>query len=260
MSDFLCFEESGNVELSLVGGKAHSLVRLHGGGFSVPNGFIITTHFFDSCSRDTSACLTGTQDLLSEYIERCCSKDRFAVRSSVTVEDSTTHSFAGQFDSFLDVKQPQLVDKIEKCWRSLYNNRVEHYAKSQHNDSHREMAVIVQDMVAAEFSGVAFSVDPVSGDETVIIESVPGSNEALVQGTITPNYCKLDNSLNILEKETAGDGDSTQTNLSEDDTKQVAELVLHVKSFFGHEVDIEWAIENGRIFILQSRPITAIQK
>ena len=261
-SFFLSFDEvKENVpEAGLVGGKALSLMCLFNEGFSVPNGFVITTEFFDLCAeREISLCLAEVAELITSHSNKCCGAGKTAVRSSVTVEDSETHSFAGQFDSFLDVEETQIIDTVGKCWQSLHNSRAGHYAQFQNNSADKKMAVIVQEMITAEVSGVAFSIDPVSGENSFVIEAVFGSNEPLVQGDVTPDYYKMDKNLKLLEKSIAAQNGSFQQKLSDSQLRMIVQHVLQIKEYFGVEVDVEWAIENGQFYVLQSRPITAIQ-
>jgi len=260
---FLSFDEGAeNIPgVELVGGKAASLIHLFKEGFLIPNGVVITTEFFEHCAeREISLCLAEVAESIIDHANKSCFVEKVAVRSSVTVEDSGTHSFAGQFDSFLDVEKTQIVDTIGKCWQSLHSSRSEHYAQSQNNSADKKMAVIVQEMVIAEVSGVAFSIDPVSGENTTVIEAVFGSNESLVQGDVTPDYYKMSKGLKLLEKSIVAQDGSSEQKLSDSQLKMIAQHVLKIKEYFGFEVDVEWAIENGQFYVLQSRPITAVQK
>jgi pyruvate,water dikinase len=122
------------------------------------------------------------------------------------------------------------------------------------------MAVIVQKMIMPEVSGVAFSVNPVTGNkDSMVIESVLGSNELLVQGAITPDLYIVGSDFTILDKKIVPQNKNYQQKLSDDQIVEIARLVADVKDFFNVEVDVEWAIENGKLFILQSRPITTVQ-
>lgn len=260
MPHFLTFKNISKEQISpdLVGGKASALAQLYQAGFSVPEGFVITTEFFDLFSKENIPLFTH-KDVknIYQYINACNSRGLVAVRSSASVEDSSSQSFAGQFDSFLNVKKNQVLEVVKKCWQSLHSARAKRYAQGENNI---KMAVIVQEMIVPEISGVAFSVHPVSGDrDSVIIEAVFGSNELLVQGSITPDHYVMNKNFEILDKKIAPQNGICQQKLSDNQLRKVARLVVSISRFFNTEVDVEWAIENGKIYILQSRPITAIQ-
>ena len=180
------------------------------------------------------------------------------MRSSASVEDSNGQSFAGQFDSFLNVTKDQVLKTVEKCWQSLHNARSTNYAKNK-NDN-RKMAVIVQSMITPEVAGVAFSINPVTGDKnTIVIEAVLGNNESLVQGSATPDYYVVNKKMKILDKKIVSQNEGSRQKLLDQQLLNIAQLVSSISSLFDTEVDVEWAIEDKKIYILQSRPITAIQ-
>jgi pyruvate,water dikinase len=262
MQHFLTFKELSNEQLTpdLVGGKASSLVRLRQQNFPVPEGFVITTEFFNLFSEENKPVEFSEQDIktINQYIDKCNSHGLVAVRSSASVEDSNSQSYAGQFDSFLNVEKVNVPETVKNCWHSMHNVRAQRYANGK--NTNLKMAVIVQKMIAPEVSGVAFSVNPVTGDkDSIVIEAVLGSNELLVQGTITPDLYIVDKNFTILDKKIVPQAENHKQKLSDDQIIEVSRLVDDVKSFFNGEVDVEWAIENRKLFILQSRPITTIQ-
>lgn len=162
---------------SLIGMKAESLICLRENGFNVPDGFVVTT---DELSSITLEKLATYADEHTEY----------AVRSSGVNEDLANSSFAGQYDTFLNVKgYTNLRDAINKCAQSIRNERVTAYARHNNIDlSGNKMAVIVQRMVNSEKSGVAFSIDSVNGfDKVILIEAVSGLGDKLVSGHVTPS-------------------------------------------------------------------------
>lgn len=262
MPYFLTFKEISKEQLSpiLVGGKASALARLYKEDFPVPDGFVITTEFFDNSSRGNLSLKFSDRDRMTIYrcIDACSPNKSVAVRSSASVEDSNSQSFAGQFDSFLNIKKEHALESVKKCWQSLHSARSQSYAKDE-NDG-KKMAVIVQNMVIPEVSGVAFSAHPVTGNkDSMVIEVVSGSNELLVQGAVTPDYYIVSKSLKILDKKIVSQNGISKQKLSDQQLLNIAQLVNEVSRLFNAEVDIEWAIENGKLYILQSRPITAIQ-
>lgn len=262
MQHFLTFKEISNEQLApdLIGGKAGSLALLYQHGFSIPRGFVITTEFFGSFSKENKSMEFSDQDIktINQYIDECSPHGLVAVRSSAAVEDSNNQSYAGQFDSFLNVEKDNVPDAVKKCWHSMHNIRAQQYARGK--NTNLKMAVIVQKMIVPEVSGVAFSTHPVNGDkDSMVIEAVLGSNELLVQGAVTPDLYIVGKNFTILDKKVVPQAENHQQKLSDDQTVEVARLVADMKDFFNVEIDVEWAIENGKLFILQSRPITTVQ-
>ena len=163
----------------LIGMKAESLIYMRENGFNVPDGFVITTDELHSG--------TVTAEMLAGYADENAA---YAVRSSGTSEDLVGSSFAGQYETFLNVKGfDNLLAAIEGCARSIHNERVAAYAKRNNIDiSESKMAVIVQRMVDSEKSGVAFSIDSINGrDKEILIEAICGLGDKLVSGHVTPD-------------------------------------------------------------------------
>ncbi|MBI3965984.1 MAG: phosphoenolpyruvate synthase [Chloroflexi bacterium] len=201
-----------------------------------------------------------------------------AVRSSATMEDSEAASFAGMNRSFLNVQgESDLLHQIREVWASLYSPRVIFYRKRLGFTTEPEIAAIVQKMVDSEKSGVAFSIDPTTGDESVmVIEATFGLGEMVVSGQVEPDHytvVKTDLSLRdvrIGHKEralirgqhggnTLVELDPERANarvLADDELRSVADLVRRDEAHYGTPQDTEWAIENGRIYLVQSRPVT----
>jgi pyruvate,water dikinase len=204
-----------------------------------------------------------------------------AVRSSATAEDLPGASFAGQQDTYLNVKgEATLVKKVQEAWASLYNPRAVFYREEQKFDHMKVgIAVVVQLMVSSEVSGVMFTVDPVSSDkQTIVVESILGLGEFIVQGTVTPDHYELNKStLEITHRKT-----STQTKMlikkgvdneevkipkekgslpktTDDVIKKVAELGKKLEKHYFFPQDVEWALEDGNVYIVQTRPITTIK-
>ena len=181
----------------------------------------------------------------------------WAVRSSATAEDLPGASFAGQHDSLLKVRGAEpLIEAVRRCWVSLYNERAVFY-RLKNGIPHRAvaMAVVVQEMVPAEVSGVLFTADPVTGDATrLVIEGTAGLGESLVSGRVNPERCILDRrSLRVIEP--AG---PPRPHLSDALARRLGKLGLKAEGLFGRPQDLEWAARDGRAWLLQSRPITAL--
>jgi pyruvate,water dikinase len=179
----------------------------------------------------------------------------FAVRSSATVEDAAGMSFAGQFESRLNVHGADaLLAAIKACWLSLFSERALSYLARQRMPAEQvRMAVLVQEMVAASHAGVVFTAEPLTGaTDRFVVEYVSGLGEGLVQGTVHPGRV-------VMEKGTgrllAGAEDGL---LSSATLKKLGALVRRIEHLFSAPQDIEWAERDGAVFLLQSRPITTL--
>ncbi len=205
-----------------------------------------------------------------------------AVRSSATTEDLAEASFAGQQDSFLNVKGNQdLLKKVKACFASLFNARAIYYRMTKgFGQTEAKLAVVVQKMVDAEKSGVMFSKNPISTDGNIVIEAVWGLGEGIVSGMIKPDHYQLIEhegelsitNVQIAEKKIAILRDSSGENkvmkltasksehrvLNERELKFLARYALRLEEHYKKPQDIEFAIEGEEIFIVQSRPITTL--
>ncbi len=203
-----------------------------------------------------------------------------AVRSSATAEDTAEASFAGMNETFLNVRgEKDLLESVKKCWASLYGARVIFYRVKRGFESWgMEMGVIIQKMVDAEKAGVAFTQHPATGAlNELVIEAAFGLADPVVAGQVSPDYYLVDkNSLNVLDrqvklkkfKRVRRDGltvdidlseeDASRQVLTEDQIRDVAKVCRDIENHYGSGQDIEWAIEDDKIYIVQSRPITTI--
>ena len=206
---------------------------------------------------------------------------RFAVRSSAGDEDNPQHSFAGQLDSYLFVAPGDVPEKIASVWRSAFSERVLAY-RHEHGLSSgpQPPTVLVQRMVDSETSGVAFGADPVTGRSGVaVVASVYGLGTALVSGECDADTYEVDREGRILRREIADkkiahrfdpanvEGvssfpvpgqDASRAALTDAQVLEIAALVRRCGNHFGRPQDIEWAYEKGRLYLLQSRPITSL--
>ncbi|OGK14648.1 hypothetical protein A3C98_03870 [Candidatus Roizmanbacteria bacterium RIFCSPHIGHO2_02_FULL_37_15] len=203
-----------------------------------------------------------------------------AVRSSATAEDLPTASFAGQQETYLNVQgDTRLLNKVKDCWASLYTPRAIYYRFQQgFSDKKVGLAVVVQRMVQSQRSGIAFSIDPVSNNkEKIIIEAIYGLGEYIVGGKVTPDHYEVEKrSFIILKKEIKeqrielkkSGGSNKEFHLSksigskqkvnDEEIIKIALLVKDIENHYFFPQDIEWAIEDDRVYIVQSRPITTI--
>lgn len=200
-----------------------------------------------------------------------------AIRSSATAEDGTDHAWAGQLDSYLNINKEHVLEKVQHCWASLFTPRAIFYRfeKGLHN-TNISVAVVIQKMINSEMSGIAFSVHPVTENyNQLIIEAGFGLGEAIVSGQVTPDSYVVEKSpRRIIEKNVITQtkqlvrdlaGGSTWVELGDKGKEQVltenrinelSELVIKIENLYGFPCDIEWVFEDGKFYIVQSRPIT----
>ena len=308
---------SGPREAASAGGKAASLSRLVQGGFGVPMGFVINVEAFRRFRSDAGldevaevslgpdalgdrdalrvtaarlqAAVVGAAmpvelraEILGAYAElaqRC--GPAVAVRSSATSEDGSASSFAGLFDTYLNIVGPgAVIEAVQRCYASMWSERVLGYHVRRGREAGGAMAVLVMRMVQAETSGVVFTAHPVTGAlDQVVINATWGLGDAIVSGAVTPDsYVFAKETFDLLEHETStkemaviaktvGSGvaetelDATRANaasLDEETAREVARVACQVESYFGSPQDIEFACSEGRLYILQSRPITTL--
>ncbi len=203
-----------------------------------------------------------------------------AVRSSATAEDLPGMSFAGQQATYLNVKgATTLLMKVRECWASLFTERAIFY-RVQQKISHEKVkiSVIVQKMVQSEVSGVMFTINPVTNDkEQIIIEAVWGLGEMMVQGSVVPDhYVVQKDTFSILSKEVSDQsiqltkkGGVTEEiavpvkqrdtqKLSNDEITVLAKIGQRLQEHYYFPQDVEWARDNGKIYIVQTRPVTTM--
>ena len=312
----LSLDEVGTADTGLVGGKGANLGEMLRNGFPVPPGFVVCA---DAYARFLEALGLGAELRqfhtvpADEIVQRCAlirerleneelpeelaalirtahekltqSRGRqivCAVRSSATAEDLGAASFAGQHGTYYYVDAAQLLKKIRQCWGSLWSPEAVSY-RATHGIDHASvsMAVVVQEMIASEVSGVSFTANPVSGSrDEVIVESSWGMGAAIVDGRVTPDNYVLDRAdlrvrsqrvadkrLMVAAQLEAGqkarldevpNAMRLRESLTPELLRTVAEWSLKCESHFGKPQDVEWAICDGRFYLLQSRPITVM--
>lgn len=204
-----------------------------------------------------------------------------AVRSSATTEDLEGASFAGQQETFLNVKgSSELLKNIKKCFASLFTSRATYYRhKKGFERTKASLAIVIQKMIDSDKSGVIFSKDPTNKSDSIIMEAVFGLGEGIVSGQITPDKYIISKDLEILEKKIsdkkiaitrdAAGGQKTvklkeekskQQVLKEYEIKKLSEIALKLEAHYKKPQDIEFAIEGEEIYIVQTRAITTIGK
>jgi phosphoenolpyruvate synthase/pyruvate phosphate dikinase len=250
------------------GGKAANLGDMIAAGITVPIGFAV------ACSTDV---VENADKILALYDKM--GLERVAVRSSAVQEDGKDAACAGQLESYLNVGRSDLVESIIKCKHSITTDRAIAYGLQNNIESNaNSVAVVVQQMVDSEKSGVVFTANPITSDRSqMVIEAIYGLGELLVSGQTIPATYIWDtvNKKQILAQQSKqanklvysgghnklvdlGELDKNTDVLSQKEINKLADACLLVQQHFGSPQDIEWAMTDGQIYIVQSRPITTL--
>lgn len=265
--------------VSLVGGKAAALDRLVGASAPVPRAAALTVDAYRcfveeaalgpllaalAGAEERDGVNTGAEDVEQAFVraslpapvrdairsayEHVAGAGAVAVRSSAVAEDSASASFAGQYRSVLDVGAGNVEDAVRLCWASLWTAHARAYRNAKGlGGTDVAMGVVVQAMVAAEWSGVAFTVDPTMADSGLMrVEVVEGLGERLVSGEVTPDVFHLRrDDLATLETDAPSF------------LPELGRCALDIEDRHGGPQDVEWSVAAGRLYVLQARPITA---
>lgn len=307
------FSGLSKADVAAAGGKGASLSEMARSGIPVPDGYVVLSGAFDrfleenDVGAEIDAILDGLNHREMESVERASGEIRalisaapmpsgigaeimanfeklgcklVAVRSSATSEDAAAAAWAGQLETYLNTTKAKLMQRVKLCWASLFTPRAIFYRFEKGLRSTRiSVAVVVQEMVQSEVSGVAFSVHPVTQDRNqLIIEAAYGLGEAIVSGRVTPDsYVVRKDTREIIERRLSaqrralvmGKGDGTKwVNLKGRPTRKLSDaeilslsgLVMKIERHYGFPCDIEWAKEGRKFYITQSRPITTLEK
>jgi rifampicin phosphotransferase len=270
MSALICWlQDVPADQVALVGGKAVNLARMLQLGLPVPAGFVVTTKAYravlsaSGVDRDAApdtlhrslvdASLPAAIENVIRSAYEALDAPLVAVRSSGTSEDLAAASFAGQHDTFLNVAGFEAVlTAVRGCWASLWSPRAVEYRR-QHGWDNTDLAiaVVIQAMVPAQWAGVLFTADPVSGQrDRMIIEAVSGLGEGLVSGEQSGQHLALD--------KTTGRLLTGASPLPEQALADLAQYARQVEAAFGTPQDIEWAYAHGSVSLVQARPMTAL--
>lgn len=308
----LFFDEIDKKDISLVGGKGANLGEMTKAGFHVPYGFCVTTQaykeflkhnklldFITEVIKDANIDnikgigekireRIGQSDIPEEAakeilnaVNKTGTNNYYAVRSSATAEDLAFASFAGQQDTYLNIKgENSVLLSVRDCWASLFTDRAILY-RIQNQIEHEKvyMSAVVQKMVMPEVAGIMFTADPLSGHRGIIsIDASYGLGEALVSGLVSPDIYKFrkssmqigdkiigDKKLAILpiegggtkEVEITGEKSRSQV-MMDSQIKKLARLGMKIEKHYGCPQDIEWCLENNELYIVQSRAITSL--
>ena len=300
-------------DVGRAGGKGANLGELTRAGLPVPPGFVVTADaYLDAMSEggirdeivavesaanvDEQDSLTAAAERLQELVHKAGIPDslrreilaayealgrpRVAVRSSATAEDTAGTSFAGMNKTFTNIQDDiPLLDSVVDCWASLFGPRALAYRRSVGTGDESAIAVVVQQMVDSERSGVMFTADPATGArDRIVIEGAFGLGEVVVSGQVEPDtYVIAKDGPRVVNVRVgaqshklvrAADGGDLRVDLapeeahqrvcSDDELLDLARLAVRIEDHYGKPQDIEWAIAGGTTYIVQSRPITTL--
>lgn len=310
------FSQLNKTNIPIAGRKGANLSEMTAAGFPVPPGFVLTTEAYDSFVRahglqqkilelghtvsanDPQSSEVASEKIRALFMQEAIADDlateitsaykqvtqpndnAVAVRSSATGEDLPTASFAGQQDTYLNIRgNNALLDAVKKCWTSLWTARAISYRMRQKIDPTRvSLAVVVQRLIPADAAGILFTANPVNGQRNqILINATWGLGEAIVSGQVTPDTVIVDKSTwKMLSRETTtktmmtvqtdtGTEEQavpqTQQNkqvLDDATALQLARYGAQIETHYEMPMDIEWAISDGEIAIFQARPITSL--
>ncbi|MEN9649535.1 MAG: hypothetical protein RL094_502 [Candidatus Parcubacteria bacterium] len=306
------FSQLNKHDAAVAGGKGASLGEMTQAGIPVPPGFVILASTFDHVIESTDiadsieeilksvdSTNTASIDDASNKIQKLIvatpvpadiqteilqafdtlGASYVAVRSSATAEDGADHAWAGQLESYLNTTVNNLIDHVQLCWASLFTSRAIFYRIEKGLSATKiSVAVVIQKMIDSEYSGIAFSVHPVTENRNeLIIEAGFGLGEAIVSGAITPDsYVVQKEPRRIIDTFVASQakglyrsesGGNEWKNIDEKGKTQVlsealilelAQIIINIEQHYGFPCDIEWAFEKEMLYIVQSRPITTL--
>lgn len=303
------FPSAGRVHCNAVGGKGASLIDMARAGFPVPPGGVLTTAFFTpwfqeikateswkkilTASADdqaelglalhdnarTLAMAPASRDALNALLAELGSADkelRLAVRSSSPDEDLASASFAGSYETLLGVRPCDVEDAVRACFASGFHPRVFSYKREHGFDiSDPRIAVIVQQQIRSEVSGVAFSLNPVTNDyDEIVVNANWGLGTSVVDGRVSPDNFIVSRIDRTVTSESAGDkrvsswvdaeggtveranDRATEPCLTHPQLRELGDMICRIEHLFEDPIDIEWAYAGGTLHVLQARPIT----
>ena len=241
----IMLSEAGTADRSTVGGKAGVLGELAAAGLPVPPGFVVTAADLDAHAWE-AALAEAVGELGGSW---------FAVRSSGAAEDLTDASYAGLYETYLNVPLEELPQAVRRCFAAAGADRISAY-QQRHGGSPAAMAVLVQEMVDTVSAGVAFTAHPVTGDrDQTVVTAVAGLGDRLVSGEAVGEEWTITRHAATLTRPIRTD----LPVLAAGQAQAVADLARSLAERYGRAQDIEWAIDRaGRLWLLQARPMTAV--
>jgi pyruvate,water dikinase len=277
------FTEEACRDVELAGGKGASLARMTAEGLPVPPGFVIPSSVLlesidaermlelaaSHSTRELQELVAATEPprepitaayevlvggrLTAPY--KLVGNKKVAVRSSAVAEDSEAASYAGQQETYLFVEGGEEVcRRVVDCWASFFSERALFYRSQKGSLEDLRMAVVVQNMIDPEKSGVIFTVDPVRRRrDRMVVEAVRGVGERVVSGEVTPDHYALDRKGKVKREKVVDD-----RVLTDDELQRLGHLGRQLEERHGVAQDIEWAMIGEEIYLLQSRPVTTM--
>lgn len=311
------FKDIDKEDIPQVGGKGANLGEITQAGFPVPNGFVVKAdaywafirennlalkikHLLQTINYDKPESIQQVSAHIKKIIIDANTSEEFAaelfqsyrglsgplrdalvaVRSSATAEDLPNASFAGQQETFLNVKgESSLLFMVKSAWASLFEARAIFYRHEQKFDHFKVgIAIVVQKMVSSDASGIMFTIDPVNNDKTrVVIEAIYGLGELIVQGAVTPDHYEVNkDDLLIIQKTVEKQNKmlklingknkesgvpflkKSKQKVTDSQIIELAKLGKRLEKHYFFPQDSEWAIEDGKVYIVQTRPVTTI--
>ena len=297
------FQQLSKADISIAGGKGASLGEMVRSNIPVPPGFVVLAPAFDKFLEETGLdvkieSLLVRIDLRNNSVDKASAAIRglileadfpkeflklkttyVAVRSSATAEDSSAASWAGELESYLNTTKAGLLENVKKCWASLFSPRAIIYRFEKKFDKTKvSVAVVVQEMVQSEVSGICFTVHPVTRDHNqMVIEAGYGLGEAIVGGMITPDTYVVDKkNVKIIDKNISQQGmmitktrsgninkavpgsKQEKQKLNDNKIMELARICTKIENHYKVPQDIEWALAKDKLYIVQSRPITTL--
>lgn len=265
-----------------VGNKAKNLIEMKAHGFNVPDGFVVDSETYyneivfnkideeieknlkkltienvEEISKEISSLFDGfefSKKVKEEITSKLNENKLYAVRSSGMKEDLEEYSFAGQYETYLNTKKRSVLKRIIDCYKSMFSETILSYIINNNISTETlRMSVIVQEMIPSTYSGICFTVDPVSGnDKTMLIEVGEGLGENIVSGQNKPEQYYY----NWYDEKVK---DNENTFLNDNLVKKIGTTFYEIMQYFGYPCDIEFGIVKNELYILQSRKITKIE-
>lgn len=246
--NYMKYIEAYKSGVNEIGGKAYSIAKLSENNINVPKGVVLPKQIWKHFEETED--IEFLKNIIKETSNYINSK-KYVVRSSAIGEDSSEFSWAGCFESILDIEKTQLESAIIECGKSLNGKRVQAYQKLHNNISKIEyMGILIQEYIEAEWSGVCFSSNPVTGnEEECIIEYQKGKSGSVVGGYGEPTTIIIDkNSKNVND----------EIDMPVNYINQIFDKVEEIYNIWKVPVDVEWVIKDEELYITQTRPITTI--
>jgi len=312
------FQQLSKKDVGIAGGKGASLGEMTMVGISVPPGFVVLASAFDRFLEETDIDVEieaifhkvkhgdmNSVELASEKIRALILSAKMpsdlqkeiihefgklkcplvAVRSSATAEDSSTTSWAGELESYLNTNKKTILENVKKCWASLFTPRAIFYRfEKRMHKTKVSVAVVIQKMIQSEVSGICFTVHPVTKDyDQMVVEAGYGLGEAIVGGKITPDAYvirkpkrKIKEEFEILDKNISEQkmmiirsksgtkeigvpkARQSKQKISDKQIKSLSKVCYNIEKYYNYPQDIEWALDKNKFYIVQSRPITTL--